>query len=49
MRKWWETESYDTAVQVNSRTLEDKKSLEKLKKTTLKLPERFEVQMLFTG
>ena len=49
VRKWWEIESYGTTFQVNSRTLEDNKSLEILEKTTLKLPERFQVQMLFTG
>ena len=49
MRKWWEIESYGTTFQVNSRTLEDKKSTEILEMTTLKLPERFQVQMLFTG
>ena len=48
-RKWWEIESYGTTFQVNSRTLEDKKSLEILEKITLKLPGRFQVQMLFTG
>ena len=49
VRKWWEMESYGTTVLINSRTFEDKKSFEILKKTTLKLPERFQVQMLFTG
>ena len=48
VRKWWEIESYGTTFQVNSRTLEEKKSLEILEKTTLKLPKRFQVQMLFT-
>ena len=48
-RKWWEIESYGTTFQVNSRKLEDKKPLEILEKTTLKLPERFQIQMLFTG
>ena len=42
-------ESYGTTYQVNSRTLEDKRSHEILEKTTLKLAERFQVQMLFTG
>ena len=49
VRKWWEIESYGTTFQINSRTLEDEKSLEILEKKTLKLPERFQVQMLFTG
>ena len=47
--KRWEIESYRITFQVNSRTLEDKKSLEIPEKTTLKLPARFQVQMLFTG
>ena len=41
VRKWWEIESYCTKFQINSMTLEEKKSLELLEKTTLKLPERF--------
>ena len=49
VRKWWEIDSYGTTFQVNSRTFEDKKSTEILEMTTLKLPERFQVQMLFTG
>ena len=49
VRKWWETKSCGTIFQVNSRTLEDKKSLEKQKKTTIKPPKRFQSQMLSKG